>query len=226
MELTIIQKIAIWAIPVIFAITIHEVAHGWVASWFGDHTARLLGRLTLNPLKHIDPLGTILVPGLMLMVSNFVFGWAKPVPVDPRNLRNPRRDLALVSVAGPLTNLLMAFGWALITKLSLHLSQSDIGFAKPLMLMGTAGVMINIVLAVLNLIPLPPLDGGKVLMSLLPRRTAYYLSMLEPYSFFILILLLITGVLSAIMGPFVIFLLVFINNLFGLDLFHSLMLLT
>src|SRR3990167_3363623 len=114
MELTIVQKAAVWAIPVIFAITLHEVAHGWVASWFGDKTAKLSGRLTLNPIKHIDLVGTIIVPLLMLMFSNFIFGWAKPVPVDPRNMRNPRRDMALVALAGPASNLVMALFWGLI----------------------------------------------------------------------------------------------------------------
>jgi len=193
-DLTMIQKIAIWAIPVIFAITLHELAHGWVASWFGDQTARLSGRLSINPLKHIDPIGTVLLPLLMLMVSNFIFGWAKPVPVDARNLHHPRRDMAFVALAGPFANLLMALGWGVIAKLGMVLLNSGnevIGI--PLSYMGSAGIMINVVLGVLNLIPLPPLDGGKVLVSILPRRLAYYVSRLEPYGIVILLVLLMLG---------------------------------
>ncbi|MBA3662446.1 MAG: site-2 protease family protein [Gammaproteobacteria bacterium] len=217
MELTIIQKIAIWAIPILFAISLHEVAHGWVASWFGDQTARLSGRLSLNPIKHIDPIGTVLVPILMLTVSNFIFGWAKPVPVDPRNLRHPRRDMAIVALAGPISNLLMALLWGAIAKLGISFEQGGqewIGI--PLTYMGGAGVMINVVLAVLNLFPLPPLDGGKVLGSILPPRWSHYMSMIEPYSFLILIVLLFTGILNKVMGPMVFFLINAIGNLFSL----------
>jgi Zn-dependent protease len=204
MELTIIQKIAIWAIPVLFAISLHEVAHGWVASFFGDQTARFSGRLSLNPLKHIDPVGTVLVPLLMLMVSNFIFGWAKPVPVDARNLHNPRRDMAFVALAGPLSNILMALFWGLAAKLGFIAEQSGNDWLGiPLIFMGGAGIMINVVLAVLNLIPLPPLDGGRILSSLLPPRTAYRLSLAEPYSLVILILLMFSGILSHIMFPIV-----------------------
>lgn len=204
MEPTIIQKIAIWAIPLIFAITLHEVAHGWVASWFGDQTARLSGRLSANPLKHIDPVGTIVVPLLMLVTTNFIFGWAKPVPVDARNLRNPKRDMAFVALAGPVANFIMALGWGLLLKFSLWAESSGyIWFGTPLGYMSAAGIMMNVVLGVLNLIPLPPLDGGKIVLSILPRRWAYYLSLIEPYSFFILVLLLITNLLGMIIGPVV-----------------------
>ncbi len=217
MEITIVQKIAVWAIPLIFAITLHEVAHGYVASWFGDQTARFSGRLTLNPIKHIDPIGTVMVPLLMLLVSNFVFGWAKPVPVDPRNLRHPRRDMAFVALAGPIANLLMALFWGAITKGGILLDQANYTWlGVPLAYMGGAGVMLNVVLGVLNLIPLPPLDGGKVLSSLLPPRMAYKVSMIEPYGFFILIILIFTGLLSSIMTPFVFVLVNAIENLFGL----------
>lgn len=218
MELTIIQKITIWAIPILFAISLHEVAHGWVASWFGDQTARLSGRLSLNPLKHIDPIGTVLVPLLMLMVSNFIFGWAKPVPVDPRNLHHPRRDMAIVALAGPIANFLMALFWAAIAKSGVSLEMQGNAWAGvPLSYMGGAGIMINIVLLVLNLIPLPPLDGGKVLSSLLPRRAAYYLSQLEPYSFLILIVLIFSGALNIVMGPLVYFFIGLIGDLFKLS---------
>ena len=180
MEMTIIQKIAIWAIPILFAISLHEVAHGWVASWFGDQTARLTGRLSLNPLKHIDLIGTVIVPLLMLLVSNFIFGWAKPVPVDPRNLHHPRRDMAFVAIAGPLANLVMAFLWGLIAKTGTYAqSIGNDWLGTPLILMGGAGIMINVVLGVLNLIPIPPLDGAKILASVLPRRTAYQFGLLR-----------------------------------------------
>ena len=217
MDLTIVQKIAIWAIPLIFAITVHEVAHGWVASWFGDQTARLSGRLTLNPIPHIDPIGTIVVPLLMLVSTNFIFGWAKPVPVDQRNMRNPRRDMAITALAGPVMNLIMALIWAAIAKFGIYLEGAGHAWlGVPLSYMGGAGIMINIVLGVLNLIPLPPLDGGRVLTSVLPPRMAYQVSLVEPYAFFILIFLLITGLLGAIIGPVVFLLLNFIRALFGL----------
>lgn len=204
MEPTIIQKIVIWALPLIFAITLHEVAHGWVASWLGDQTARLSGRLSLNPLRHIDLMGTIIVPLLMLLTTNFIFGWAKPVPVDARNLHYPKRDMAFVALAGPIANFIMALAWGLLLKLGILLENAgNVWVGTPLGYMGAAGIMINAVLGVLNLIPLPPLDGGKVVMSLLPKRWAYYFSYVEPYSFFILILLLVTNWLGAIIGPFV-----------------------
>lgn len=217
MEMTIVQKIAIWALPLIFAITLHEVAHGWVASWFGDNTAKLSGRLSLNPIHHIDPVGTVVVPLLMLISTNFIFGWAKPVPVDERNMRNPRRDMAFVALAGPAANIVMAFMWGAVAWFGLYLGSIDDGWlGVPLSYMGGAGITINVVLGVLNLVPLPPLDGGRLLMCLLPPRMAYKLSLIEPYSFFILILLMITGVLFAIIGPFIFFLLQFISGVFGL----------
>lgn len=216
-DLSLIQKIAIWALPLIFAITLHEVAHGYVASLFGDQTARFSGRLSLNPAKHIDPIGTVLLPLLMLMVSNFIFGWAKPVPVDARNLRHPRRDMAIVALAGPFSNLLMALCWGAIAKIGMLLAFADNAWiGVPLSYMGGAGIMINVVLAVLNLLPLPPLDGGKILTSLLPPRIAYRVNQLEPYGFIVLIILLFTGVLSFIMMPPIYFLVDGIGDLFGL----------
>ena len=216
--MTIVQKIATWAIPLIFAITLHEVAHGWVASWFGDQTARLSGRLSLNPIHHIDPIGTIAVPLIIMMVStNFIFGWAKPVPVDARNLRNPRRDMALVAMAGPLANLAMAFFWGAMTWFAYYLIDSGHGWVGvPLSYMGGAGMMINVVLGVLNLVPLPPLDGGRVLASLLPPRLAYQFSLIEPYGFIILVILLMTGVLSSIIGPAIFFILRLLSAIFAL----------
>jgi len=218
MDLTIIQKVAILAIPIIFAITLHEVAHGWVASWCGDQTARLSGRLSLNPLRHIDPVGTVVVPLLMIIFSNFIFGWAKPVPVDSRNMRNPRRDMAFVSIAGPLANLFMALFWGAVAKFGTMMQMNgNEWFGVPMIYMGGAGIMINVVLGVLNLIPLPPLDGGRLLMSLLPPRWAYQYSKIEPYGFFILVALIFTNVLSMIMGPPVFFLIESIGGMFGLN---------
>jgi Zn-dependent protease len=201
MGITLVQEIAVMALPLIFGITLHEVAHGWVASWFGDQTAKLSGRLSFNPIKHIDLVGTILVPLIMLVTTNFIFGWAKPVPVDPRNLHKPKRDMAFVALAGPFANIIMACLWGLLLKLGMWGENSDLWFGKALVYMGTSGIWLNAVLAVLNLIPLPPLDGSKVLMSVLPRKMAYYFSLIEPYSFFILILLLLTNLLGAIIGP-------------------------
>ncbi len=212
-ELSIAQKIAIWALPVLFAITVHEVAHGWVASLFGDQTARLSGRLTLNPIKHIDLLGTIIIPLVMLMVSNFIFGWAKPVPVDARNLRNPRTDMVLVALAGPLSNILMAILWGGLAKLSMNLPP---WYGVPLVGMGMAGIQINIVLGVLNCLPIPPLDGGRVLYNLLPGKMAWYFYHLERYGFFILLILMFTGILNYILFPPIIFLTNAIMGLFAL----------
>jgi Zn-dependent protease len=200
-EFSLVQKIIIWAVPVVFAITVHEVAHGWVASRLGDQTARLLGRLTLNPIRHIDPIGTVLLPALMLAVSPFVFGWAKPVPVDWRNLRHPRRDMALVAAAGPGANLVMMVLWAAFTWLVLVSGDMLGNAAVPLYFMGQAGIMVNIVLMVLNLIPLPPLDGSRVVSSLLPPLWSYRYNLLERWGLLILIILLFTGILGKILWP-------------------------
>jgi Zn-dependent protease len=199
-EISVVQKIAIWIVPVLLAITVHEVAHGWVASKLGDRTALMLGRLTLNPLKHVDPVGTILIPGMLLLLkAGFIFGYAKPVPVDWRNLHHPKRDMAIVAAAGPLTNLLMAVGWALLIRAAYLLGDNGVA----LVFMGVAGIFINTILMVLNLLPLPPLDGGRVLTGLLPGRWAWYFSRIEPYGFFILIGLLITGILGMILWPLI-----------------------
>lgn len=201
--LGLVQKIAVWIVPVIFAITVHEVAHGWVAKQLGDKTAMMLGRLTLNPIKHIDPIGTLLIPGVLLMFGGFIFGWAKPVPITWENLKRPKRDIALVSVAGPLSNLLMAIFWVLVIRFALMLSSSVDSAAIFLVYIGVAGVIINSVLMILNMLPIPPLDGGRVLGALLPGPLSWQLSRLEPYGLPILILLLVTGMLGQIIGPII-----------------------
>lgn len=200
LELSLVQKIAIWVVPVVLAITVHEVAHGWIARKLGDNTAFMLGRLTLNPLKHIDPMGTILIPGMLLLLqAGFLFGYAKPVPINWKNLGHPKRDMALVAAAGPGANLLMAIAWALLIRLGLSLGESGMA----LIYMGVAGITINIILMVLNLLPLPPLDGGRVMTGLLPGPWAYKFSRIEPYGFFILIGLLVTGVLGMVLWPLI-----------------------
>ena len=198
-----VQQIAVILIPGLFAITAHEAAHGWVASRLGDRTALMLGRVTLNPLRHIDPIGTLVVPLVTWLLTGFVFGWAKPVPIDWRNLRNPRRDTGLVALAGPLANLVMAVLWGLAIQLGLALWGSLQWVALPLVYMGAAGVLINVVLMVLNLVPLPPLDGGRILSALLPARAALAYGRVEPYGLIILVALLITGLLGRILIPLV-----------------------
>jgi Zn-dependent protease len=221
MELSLIQKITVFALPVIFAITLHEAAHGYVARYFGDTTAAALGRITLNPLKHIDPVGTILVPLAILLASKLLgggmilFGWAKPVPVDFGQLRRPKQDMLWVAAAGPGMNFVMALFWALMIQLGHALGSS---FAStPLMLMGAAGVFINVILMALNLIPLPPLDGGRIAVSLLPVRQAIQFSRLEPYGLFILLALLFTGVLGIILWPLIGLFIGLVAMLSGLD---------
>jgi len=200
MELTIIQKIVIFALPVIFAITVHEAAHGYAAKYFGDMTAFNAGRISLNPLKHIDPFGTILLPALTIMLGGILFGWAKPVPVDFRRLRNPKKDMLWVAAAGPASNFVMAIFWALVMKFSVSAPEA---FVLPLALMAKAGVSINIVLMVLNLLPLPPLDGGRIAVSLLPLNLARPFAQIERYGFIILIVLLFTGVLGRVLDPLI-----------------------
>lgn len=209
-ELTLVQQLAVLVLPVILAITVHEAAHGYVADRLGDRTARLLGRVTLNPLRHIDPVGTVLVPLAMYSLtalasggSGFLFGWAKPVPVNPRNLARPRRDMAIVAAAGPLSNLIMAALWSATILVGGWLLPFSSWVGAPLLLMGAAGVLINVILLVLNMIPLPPLDGGRVLVGLLPVRLARAVSRIEPYGLAILIALLVTGVLGRFVSPFI-----------------------
>ncbi len=197
-ELGLIQKIIVWSLPVIFAITVHEVAHGWVAKKLGDSTADKLGRLTLNPLKHIDLMGTLIVPGLMLTFTGFVFGWAKPVPVNMMNLGKPRRDMAIVALAGPVSNFLMALGWALFIRIAIAIDIAEVSVY--MLYVGIAGIMINLVLALLNLLPIPPLDGSRIMAWLLPDALARYYVLLEKYGFYILVIMMMTESLGTILG--------------------------
>ena len=218
MELTLIQKIAVYALPVIFAITVHEAAHGYAARYFGDMTAYKMGRISLNPLKHIDPFGTILLPALTLALGGILFGWAKPVPVNFGNLRNPKKDMLWVAAAGPASNLAMAIFWGIVLHFTIG-SQPDLNNISPtstayfLAKMSLAGISINIVLMVLNLLPMPPLDGGRIAVSLLPSQLAYKFAQFERYGFIILILLMASGALSPILMPFINF---FNSLIFGL----------
>lgn len=215
-ELNSLQLVAIAILPTLFAIVLHEVAHGYVAKRHGDNTAYLMGRLTLNPLKHIDPIGTIVVPLLSLLFFNFVFGWAKPVPVDFRNLRHPRRDMVLVAAAGPAANLLMAIGWGLLAKLGSLLPEGMHAIALPLIYMGLFGIFVNVILMVFNLIPVPPLDGGRVAAGLLPAGPARLLQQLEPYGLVIILVLLVTGILWQVISPVIFYVQQLIAGLTGL----------
>ena len=202
-ELNLFYTLFVFVIPVLFAVTVHEVAHGWVASQFGDQTAKSLGRLTLNPIKHIDLVGTILVPVIMFYTSGFIFGWAKPVPVDWRNLGHPRRDMALVAIAGPAANFLMILFWAVLAKIITLLGADPNNLAQLILIMCGIGIMINIVLMILNLFPLLPLDGGRVMTAMLPPNLAIPFSRLEPYGLIILVLLLFSGILWKILLPII-----------------------
>ena len=209
------RKLAVWAIPVLFAITLHEASHGYVARRYGDRTAEMLGRLTLNPIKHIDPVGTVLVPAAMLLLTGFIFGWAKPVPVNTRNLHNPRRDMVIVAAAGPLSNVVMALGWGLLMSLSLAFGQALGSTGHWLFAMGQAGVTINAILAVFNLLPIPPLDGGRVASGLLPVRMSDRLDAIEPYGIFIVLGLLFVGILWPLLLPAIEALQIFVYTVTG-----------
>jgi Zn-dependent protease len=220
LELNLVQIIAVYALPVVFAITLHEAAHGYVARHYGDMTAHQEGRITLNPLRHIDPIGTVALPLVLLVAGKLfgggiIFGWAKPVPVNFANLRHPKRDMLWVAAAGPLSNLAMTLLWALVFKLATSIPGSTFGL--PLALMGAAGVFFNIIIMVLNLVPLPPLDGGRILVSLLPHRMAWRFARIEPYGFLILIVLLFTGVLGYLLWPAIVALMALVALLFGLS---------
>ncbi len=193
--LNTIQLLVVLAPPLLLAITRHEVAHGWAALRCGDTTAKAQGRLSLNPLRHVDPIGTVLVPAVMAILGGFIFGWAKPVPVNYHRLRQPKRDMALVALAGPVSNLLMALGWAGVAVLG-HGLQMLPWLGEPLLLMGVSGVSVNVMLGVLNLVPIPPLDGSRVLAGLLPDRAGQVMAQIEPYGLIILVLLLASGWLN------------------------------
>ena len=195
----IIQTIAVYALPVIFAITLHEAAHAYAAKYFGDTTAFAAGRMSMNPLRHIDPVGTILLPALMFAFTPFVFGYAKPVPIDFNRLRNPKKQMVWVALAGPAANFVMAIGWLL---LAIVLSATHVSETFPLAV-AKAGVFVNVLMFVFNLLPIPPLDGGRILTGLLPTRLAYQFAKIEPYGFFIVIGLIVTKMLNYWFVPMV-----------------------
>ncbi len=197
----LIQTIALYALPVLFAITLHEAAHGYVARHFGDMTAFAQRRISVNPLRHVDPVGTILVPLVILLVSGgrFLFGWAKPVPVNYSALRKPKQHMALVAAAGPAANLAMALGWALLLKLGVELPEG--GYSEAFVRMSEAGVRVNLIFMLLNLLPILPLDGGRILASLLPNRVSGQYSRLEPWGLPLLLVLVVTNVLDSVLGP-------------------------
>ena len=202
-DLNMMQRIAVWALPVLFAITVHEVAHGWIALRLGDKTAMMLGRLTLNPLKHIDPIGTVLLPLVMLMLGGFIFGWAKPVPVTWENLKHPKRDMALVAAAGPLANLMMVLLWALIFKVCLLLGDYLSFSITLILLMCVAGILINLLLMFFNLLPIPPLDGGRIMSSVLPSKLEWQYNRIEPYGILIILLLVTLMITQGIGSVFI-----------------------
>lgn len=216
----LIPTLAIWALPVLLAITLHEAAHGYVARHFGDPTADEAGRITLNPFSHIDPVGTILVPlgiltlSMLFGSSGMLFGWAKPVPVNFSRLRNPKADMLWVAAAGPFMNLVMAFGWAAVLKIAIGMGGA--GYSDAMIQMAIAGITINAVLMFLNLLPIPPLDGGRIAVSLLPGQLAWRFSRIEPYGFPILLLLLFSGILGAILWPMISVFRSFLATIFGL----------
>ena len=211
----IAYTIAVWAVPILFAITLHEAAHGWVAYKLGDPTAKSRGRITLNPIKHIDPMGTVVVPLFLAMVSPFVMGWAKPVPVEPRYFKSPLLDMALVAVAGPASNFIMACLWAMFIVIS-----NSVMSASPtlsfLAEMGEKGIIINVVLMVLNLLPILPLDGGRVLAGVLPTSLAIPFMRMERFGMLIVLLLLFSGILGKILWPLVVHFVNMISIVFGL----------
>ncbi len=212
-----VQAITIWAIPVLFAITLHEVAHGWVAKQFGDLTAQSLGRLSLNPIKHIDPIGTIVVPAILIATTGFAFGWAKPVPVNFNLLKNPKKDMVWVAIAGPAANLVMTIFWTIVLVTFLNAANNNSQYAIFFVYMSMAGIFINLILMVLNLLPVPPLDGGRVLAGLVPDNVSIMLSKIEPYGLFIMFGLLFAGLLNALVFTPSIMILLTIMSVLGIQ---------
>ena len=211
-----LYTIAVWAVPVLLAITLHEAAHGWMANKLGDPTAKALGRISLNPIRHIDPIGTIVLPLALLMLSGFVIGWAKPVPVDMRYFKKPLLDMAVVALAGPASNFLMACGWAMVGLVGKLMYSPGDDLAQYVMDIGDAGILINLILMVLNLLPVPPLDGGRVVAGIMPPRMAVPFMRIEPYGMWIVILLLVSGILGKILWPMVLFFKAIIATVFML----------
>lgn len=197
----LLYTIAVWALPVLLAITLHEAAHGYVAYRLGDNTAKRLGRISINPFRHIDPVGTVILPLTLLFLSGFVIGWAKPVPVDPRQFKQPIVDMGLVAVAGPASNFIMACCWAILILLSGTVA--DVQVKIFLYKMGQAGITINLILMVLNLLPIPPLDGGRVAAAVMPPSIASMYMRIEPFGMWIIIALLISGLLGQVLWPVV-----------------------
>lgn len=204
-EFTLAQQVAIWLVPILFAVTLHEAAHGFVAFLLGDDTAYKLGRISANPFKHIDLVGTIILPVLLMITSGFIFGWAKPVPVDPSRMKNPKRDFALVALAGPLSNFLMAVLWMGLLKLSLYLLQNKIPAGIPLLFMCKAGVQINLVLMILNLIPIPPLDGSRLVSYLLPKPWDQKFNRIGLIGIALILLLIVSGIFAKVLTPALLF---------------------
>lgn len=201
---SLVQTITVYALPVLFAITLHEAAHGYVARMFGDPTAYLMGRISLNPIRHVDPMGTIVVPLVLLITTKLMggggmlFGWAKPVPVDWSRLRRPKQDMLWVALAGPGSNMVMAILWAISLRMLIEVGATPDDFWAR---MAIGGIQINLMLMALNLLPLPPLDGGRIVFSLLPDRVAYQYARIEPYGLMIVIVLMVTGVLWVLLQP-------------------------
>jgi len=208
---SVLRQLAISAPAILVAITFHEVAHGYIAWRLGDSTAKAMGRLTLNPIAHIDPVGTVLMPALLLIFTNgqFVFGYAKPVPINPYNFKNPRKDMAISAAGGPVANILLAVASLLIIRLvvvplsGILPEQAGATVLRPLAMMLQYSIVINVVLAAFNMIPVPPLDGGRVLVGLLPQRQAYALSRVEPFGMLIVIILIVTGIARIFLNPLI-----------------------
>ena len=211
-----LYTIAVWAVPVLLAITLHEAAHGWMANKLGDPTAKSLGRISLNPIRHIDLIGTIVLPITLLVLSGFVIGWAKPVPVDMRYFKKPLLDMAVVALAGPASNFLMACAWAMVLFVGKLMYSPGDTFALYIIEVGDAGILINLILMVLNLLPIPPLDGGRIMAGVLPPHLAVPYMRIEPYGLFVVIFLLVTGILGKILWPMVLFFKAIITTVFML----------